>query len=276
MTLRKYRYYSVSLFSTCILTMPLLCYGSSLTSSNTHSINREGAININAIDWCPQLCNHKDQQGYVMDTVNAVFIDSPYYIVSTTYPWSRAIQGVFEGKALALLSPAKSEAPGLRFPNNPIGVQRMCFFASRSSSWQYEGLESLEGLRIGIAYDTSIAELNDYVTHNKGQFSFFPYDDDFITRNLNMVKQERLDTFLFTYNSTMYTIAQLGMGEEIKSAGCVSAEAIYMAFSPDPEQAEKVDKLIEYFDTKMGELRKTDAIDTIMKKYGLIDWQPYL
>ncbi|WP_394251931.1 hypothetical protein [Vibrio profundi] len=124
-------------------------------------------IKINAIDWCPQLCADNDKPGYVMDTVKLVFEGSPYEIEAKTYPWTRAILGVYNGKSHALLSPAKNEAPKLRYPQHAIGVQRMCFFTSVDSEWYYQGLSSLKNLKIGIAYDTSIAKLNDYVSLNR-------------------------------------------------------------------------------------------------------------
>lgn len=233
-------------------------------------------IKINAIDWCPQLCADSGKPGYVMDTVKLVFEGSPYEIEAKTYPWTRAILGVYNGKSHALLSPAKNEAPKLRYPQHAIGVQRMCFFTSVDSEWYYQGLSSLKNLKIGIAYDTSIAELNDYVSLNREQFEFLPYNHEFLIRNLNMLSRKRLDTFLFTYNSTIFSLQQLNLESSYREAGCVSSEPIYMAFSPNPDQSDQIDELMRFFDRRMQTLKETGQIESIMKSYGLADWQPFI
>ncbi|MGF1756029.1 transporter substrate-binding domain-containing protein [Vibrio makurazakiensis] len=255
--------------------MSKLCYFSlwlSLLSFSTHS----STLKVNAIDWCPQLCTDFELNGYVMDTVDIVFKESPYELEAKTYPWTRAILGVYNGKSHALLSPAKNEAPQLLYPQHPIGVQRMCFFTSSSSNWKYTGLKSLKGMKIGIAYDTSIAELNDYVAEHKDQFEFFPYNHKFITRNLNMVSKHRINAFLFTYNSTVFTLKNLGLRDEFKEAGCVSSEPIYMAFSPNPNQASQIAEIMLFFDQRMQKLKSDGEISRIMARYGLEDWQTYL
>ena len=211
-----------------------------------------------------------------MDTVHRVFAGSHYEVQAKTYPWTRAILGVYNGKSHALLSPAKNEAPQLLYPKYAIGIQRMCFFTAAQSDWEYQGLKSLKGLKIGIAYDTSIAELNDYVSTNKEQFEFIPYNHEFIERNLNMLSHRRLDTFLFTYNSTIFTLKQLGLDTEYREAGCVSSEPIFMAFSPNPEQSEEINELIRFFEQRMHELSESGEIELIMESYGLEDWQPFI
>ncbi|WP_154715120.1 transporter substrate-binding domain-containing protein [Neptuniibacter caesariensis] len=87
----------------------------------------KNTIKIAAIDWCPQLCPNQDQKGYIIDIVKEIYRDSGYQLEIETYPWSRALTMVRQGRVDAVLSPARAEAPALRYPQQEVGFQRMCF-----------------------------------------------------------------------------------------------------------------------------------------------------
>ena len=240
-----------------------------------YSLNAE-SLRVSTIDWCPQICPQGELPGYVIETAQKIFADSPYELSTKDYPWTRAIKLVEAGDNHALLSPAKEEAPNLLFPKHEIGIQRMCFFTKKESAWQYSGLESLAGLKIGVANDTSIEELNDYMKKNQKQFGSLPYNDTYIEKSIKKLDADRIDTFIFTYNSTIYEMSQKGILEKYRSAGCVSVAKIYMAFTPDPSKAKSVKKMSDYFDSKMKALKESGDIKVIMKRYNLEDWQTFL
>jgi len=48
-------------------------------------------LNVASIDWCPQLCPEMERSGYIADTVEMIFRDSPFKLDIKTYPWSRSI-----------------------------------------------------------------------------------------------------------------------------------------------------------------------------------------
>lgn len=226
-------------------------------------------INIASIDWCPQLCPKGEKRGYVIDILELVYKNSDYTLNITTYPWSRAITMTQNGVVDALLSPAKKEAPNLNYPKYPVGQQQMCFFVNEYSSWKYKGLNSLKGLRIGIAPDTSIEELNPYIKKNQEQFQYMPYNEYYLIKSFFKLERKRIDTFLFTKNSTLYMMSLLNQEDKYKIAGCVSNADIYIAFTPNPSSKERLENIINYFDTKMKKLKDSDEIKEIMQKYGL-------
>ncbi|OUR95161.1 hypothetical protein A9Q81_13770 [Gammaproteobacteria bacterium 42_54_T18] len=244
-----------------------------LALSVSSSFVKAESLKISTIDWCPQICPKGKLPGYVIETVQKVFENSPYVLSTENYPWTRAIKLVEDGENHALLSPAKAETPNLLFPKHAIGIQRMCFFTKKESSWQYTGLTSLKGLKIGVAKDTSIEELNEYMNKNKKQFGFLPYNDTYIKKSIKKLEADRLDTFIFTYNSTVYEMNEQGVFNKYHSAGCVSIAKIYMAFTPDASKTDSVEKMIRYFDLRMETLKKSGDIEIIMKRYGLEDWQ---
>tara|TARA_Y100000588_G_C14268816_1_gene931295 strand:- start:1563 stop:2330 length:768 start_codon:yes stop_codon:yes gene_type:complete len=244
-----------------------------LLSANVYGTE---TLSVSSIEWCPQLCSNGDKAGYVFDTVQEVFKDSPYVLKNKVYPWTRAIRNVESGESHALLSPAKQEAPGLKFPTQEVGLQRMCFFKKSSSSWVYNGLASLENVRVGIATDTSIEELNGYIRDNPHKFDSMPYSDSYIKTSLKKLDKDRIDAFVFTYNSTIYELQQLGLSDDYKAGGCVSSAKIYMAFTPEESDSSKINEMISYFDKKMVELKESGKVAEIMAAYGLEDWQSHL
>jgi ABC-type amino acid transport substrate-binding protein len=229
-------------------------------------------IKIASINWCPQLCPNEKKNGYVIDILELIFKDSNYKIDIETYPWTRSIKMTKRAQTLALLSPAKAEAPDLIYPNIEIGKQMMCFFTKKDSSWKYTNIDSLKNLQIGIARDTSIEELNDYIKYNPSQFQFLPYSENYIQQSLRKLDRNRFDTFLFTKNSTLYKINSLGLKGKYNMAGCVSSANIYIAFTSNKMYQKEVKKIMSFFDSRMKKLKKTNKIELILDNYGLEKW----
>ena len=232
-----------------------------------------GTFSVAAIDWCPQICTDKENPGYIIEIIEAVFEDSPYRADINFYPWSRAIMLTKRGQVLALLSPAKSEAPTLRFPKEAVGNQRMCFFTLAESSWQYNGPKSLKGMQIGLATDASIEELNSYLKEHPEQFQFQPYHERYIKQSAGKLDRHRIDSFIFTHNSTIFEFNRLGIQKKYRNAGCVNTTNIYMAFTNNDEVTQEVTKMMALFDEKINDLHKLGKIAQIMKKYHLSSWR---
>jgi len=226
-------------------------------------------IKVSGIDWCPQICISEDKPGYVVELVNEIFKGTNYSLEIEHFPWSRAIHNVLQGQHDALLSPAKAEAPNLIYPTLAVGKQQMCFFTAKDSTWTYSGPNSLGNLQIGIALDSSIEELNDYVKNNLEQFQFQPYHERYILQNARKLDKKRIDTFLMTKNTTLYSLSKAGLLDQYREAGCVSNTPIYMAFTPSPSKKNNIEKIISVFEQRMETLNKTPFYKNLMKKYGL-------
>ncbi len=238
-------------------------------AEETKIIVKKEVIHIDAIDWCPQICLDPSHPGYVVELVNKIFENTKYELSIHIYPWSRAIKNVSSGNADALLSPAKSEAPNLLYPKLPVGYQQMCFFTPYESYWQYDGINSLKGMQIGIAADTSIEELNGYVKQHPWQFQFQPYHERYLAQSIAKLEKNRMDAFLFTKNSTLFVLHELQKQDVIKVAGCVSKAPIYMAFTPRVQKKEKIAEIMSVFDNNLTELKKTQYIKKLMVSYHL-------
>jgi len=231
-------------------------------------------IKIASIDWPPQLIADSKKSGYINDIIRQVFKNSPYQLQIKIYPWSRAIRLVQNGEADALLAPAKIEAPGLIYPNYEVGLQRMCFFTKEGSTFQYTGVNSLAGMKIGILQDGSISKpLTKYVENNPNQFSYMPYNKSYLQQSIGKLLIGRIDTFLFTYNSTIHALRRMKSAELVRVAGCDYRAKVYIAFTPAKDSTVDIIKLQKYFDQKMAMLINSPKLHKIMHSYGLQVWR---
>ena len=260
LTIKTSNFIKVSIF---IKLLAFSCF--SIANDSEEAIQ----LRISAIDWCPQICLSGNRPGYVMEIVEEVFSEGIYQPQVNYFPWSRAIKNVTSGQSHALLSPAKKEAPHLKFPSIAVGRQKMCFFVAQDSKWKYEGQHSLAGLSIGIATDTSIEELNQYMLDNSKQFQFQPYHERFVKQNALKVLRKRLDAFIFTLNTTQYTLKTESLSSQIKNAGCVSQAPIYIAFTSVVKEQALVENLIAYFEHRMTVLEDRGVINSILNKYQI-------
>ncbi len=226
-------------------------------------------IKIASIDWCPQLCLDEPHPGYINEIVSKIYPSSHYLVTVDYFPWSRAIKAVREGAYDALLSPAKKEAPDLIYPQNAVGMQQMCFFVLKSSNWNFRDVNSLKNLNIGIARDTSIEELNSFMSNNRERFQFQTYLDRFVEQSAKKLMKGRFDAFVFTKQTTNYELHQLDLQSEIREAGCVSKANIYMAFTPDLKKRKRIMSLVDEFDAQMKKLLSNGVIEEILKKYKI-------
>jgi len=226
-------------------------------------------IRIAAIDWCPQVCIDEENPGYTVDLLNEIFHDSEYTLEIDIFPWTRAIKYVSDGEYDALLAPAKKEAPHLIFPSFPVGYQRMCFFTDSKNTWRYENQHSLEGMQIGIAIDTSIEELNDYIQKHPEQFQYQPYHERYVAQNAGKVLKKRIDAFLFTNNTTIYELKSENLHTKIKNSGCVSEAEIFLAFTPVQQKKQLVEAIIDYFNNRMAILTSAGEISKFHQNYGI-------
>jgi len=226
-------------------------------------------LKIAAIDWCPQICVKESKPGYTVDLINKVYEDSPYSLEIDVFPWSRAIKYVSEGKYDALLAPAKKEAPNLVFPRFSVGSQRMCFFTSTSNPWRYSGEESLSNMQVGLAFDASIEELNQYIKIHPEKFQFQPYHERFVAQNAKKVLKGRMDAFLFTKNSTLYELEKVGLHGVIKNSGCVSQAKIYLAFTANKDKAATISSAIDFFDFRIEQLIQSGFVNKLHRQYAI-------
>lgn len=225
-------------------------------------------LNIAAIDWCPQICpNSVNKPGYLVEIVYNLFADSPYQIDIKTYPWSRAISLVRFGKADALLSPSKEEAPDFFYHQVPLSYQVHCFFKRADDAWSYHNEDQLLTKNVVIYQDHSYGQiLKKYLAADKSGMFVLPYSDGYIQQAIELVRAKRADTFLFTVNSVTNHLLKNNISD-IKRDQCIKKDQLWLALSPT--DVTKNEKVAHHIDSRLKDFIKTKSYKAILKKYHI-------
>ena len=238
-------------------------------------------ININFDDWCPYSCvdteNPKSpytrKPGYELEIINIIFKQKGYNVNYRLLPWARAVKEAREGRLDALLSPAKDEAPELIFPEEEIGILGWCFYTKKENAWNYEGVASLNQVMLGFLQGNDFGgDVQKYIEKNKNNKLLIQSETgmDWIEKNLKRLSLGRITAILEEPFTIDYFIKKNNLNNQIRKAGCLESQKMYIAFSPLNPMAIKYAKM---FDSGIRELRKSGEFKKILLSYGLSDWK---
>lgn len=232
------------------------------------SAQSTASITIATIDWCPFICpNDSGKPGLLVEYTKAIFGDLDKDINFVVYPWSRAIKMTNEGKVDALLSPAKSEAPGLLYPEHEIGIQQFCFFSRYDDPWFYDGLSSINE-RTVIYPSDALPDIFKNAKHSAVLINY-PYNDAYMPKATDILLKGRVDSFMMTSHSVMHFVNQNKLNARIRKSGCVHQQKLYLAFSPSKALSGKIRPLLNRFDKNITKLKRKQYFDTLLEKYDM-------
>lgn len=227
-------------------------------------------VKIITTDFCPFLCQNAPEQGYVADIIKRVLERGGQNVSLTYASWARVVESTRQGDFAAALAPAKTEAPDFIFPEEPIGLQRYCFFRREDSDWQYKGAQSLKGQKIGAWRDVSYAGITDWLTDPANAASV-----DFLTatsgtdQSFKKLVAGRLTVLLEDDGVGSYYIKANNL--KLAKAGCLAGELIYLGLSPATPGRSR--ELAAAFDTGIRALRASGELKTMLMHYGVTDWK---
>jgi len=212
-------------------------------------------------------------EGYFIDIARAIYEPLGYEVNYHVVPWKRSVRMVKSGHFNALLGPFKSEAPGFIFPDEEIGRVALSFFTRASSKWVFAGLDSLKGKKIGIVQDYDYRPwLQKY--RKKHPDSFIVLAGQTATENnMKLLLRNRIDIIPSNEPSFLYRAKKAGDLAKIRLAGrdnIGESKKLYIAFSPNDDSSAKYASI---FSQGLRQLRVSGKLNTILEKYGLIDWR---
>ena len=227
-------------------------------------------LKVAAIDWCPQICPHdKKNPGYLVEMVQEIFKKTPYELKITYAPWSRSIYNVRQGKADALLSPSKEEAPDLRYHDTPLAHQTHCFWKLNKSDWEFNQVEDLLSTRFVIYRDHSYRDIfKTYFSQNKAKNHIeLSYDENYLDRSISLLKKSRAETFLFTANSVIYHQLQQNK-KDLKLGKCIKRDELWFALTQKNQK--KIDNIIRLLNTQIPIYKNSSRYKKLLKKYNIL------
>lgn len=235
---------------------------------------KKQVITLRADNWCPYNCDPKsDKPGYMIEISKAVFAKAGYIVEYETLNWARSIADTRKGLYSGIVGAAKSDAPDFVFPEVPLGVNKNCFYTKTSSKFTYDGVTSLEKIRLGVTRDYAYSdEVDPYIKQNQKDPKRIDVvsGDTPLEANIKKVSLNRIDAFLENDFVTDYFRSTSKNKFELREAGCVKPDFVYVAFSPsDKRSAEFAKMLTEGF----KEMRRNGTLKVLLARYGIVDWQ---
>ena len=222
--------------------------------------------------WQPYICGPEaGKNGIAVDISMTVFKKAGYKLKFKEVPWKRAIVDTKKGKYNAIVCATKNDAPGFIYPEEPIAVQKTCFYTAQSSSWKYENIDSLTGMKLGVigGYHYS-KQLDTYIEKNLNTEKVqATHSKNPLKSNVLMLKNQRISALIEDPAVMQYYIWQ-NKEAGLREAGCVSEKVkLYIPFSPENSKSEIYAKILS---DGIRELIKTGEMKRIYESYG-VEWQ---
>jgi ABC-type amino acid transport substrate-binding protein len=227
------------------------------------------SISVAWTDWCPWNCDQEVNLGFTSQLVENVFAMSRITVQFQKYSWSVAINEVREGRINALLSPAKQEAEGLIYSKNHVAYQQMCFYVKKDFNWIYQGIKSLDQIKLGIMRNSNYPGLMDYIQRNLNVSDkiFQLSSSDVLGTGFEYLVNKKYDSFLIDSVTAEYYLKSNKKTNIFKRVDCLPKENLYIAFSP--KNMKKSMRLVETFDLNFEKFIKTKSFSNLLYKYNL-------
>ena len=230
-----------------------------------------GTIYARADYWCPYNCaTSEENPGFLVEILYQTF--GKESVKYETMNWARAITETRSGTYDIIIGASKDDAPD--FPLSvSVGKSKNCFYTTENKQFKYNGLKSIEKIKLGVAKDYSYyKELDDYITKNKSNENRIneSFGDNVLEKFMLKLTNREIDAFVEDPIVVKYFFMKnQELTIQLKNSGCSKATDLYYAFAPNKkESTERILKL----NKKIKEMIKTKEMDKLLKKYHIIKW----
>lgn len=219
--------------------------------------------------WCPVNCvPGSAQPGIFVELAQEIFAEAGIQVQYQTLNWARTLREVRAGELNAAIGAGVEDAPDFLFTPTPVAQSRYCFYTRTDSTWDYRGVTSLPGQRLGVINDYSYGEqLNAYVKkHGKTDQVQAVAGDNALELNLGKLQRGRLDVVLENSWVMQSTLASAGH-EPLREAGCREPDVpIYLAFSPTHAHSKRY---VDLFERGLQRYRANGRLQALLVEYGV-------
>jgi len=253
-------------------------------SSATATIPVTETITIVADEWCPYNCNEDaEKPGYMVEIVRRVLKKHDIDVVYKVMPWTEALEMTRQGKYNAIIAANRGDAKDFIFPEIVQGISIIQTWVRNDSKWVYQGVTSLDKLRLGIVSGYYYGkEIDPYL--RKRESGSTPLiqavnKSNAAELNISELLAGNIDVILEDRNVVDYYFASREMPAGIKAAGNpVSIDNyddtyLFVAFSPSHPRSKDYAKMITQ---GMQEMRQSGELKEILSSYNIDSLYRYL
>ncbi len=242
-----------------------------LVATNSSYSDTKSSVTLAADDWCPFTCDPNAQQatkGLLFDIASAALNESKFEMKYEFINWARATALMKKQKIDGLIGVYASDFPELLLTKSPLMISQDCFYSKSESTdlknWQWNGLKSLDGLKVGIINGYGYGEIIDnFKLTAAGKKIFFESSgDNPLNQNIKKIEKNRIQLILENKMVIDYLKSQ---NSELKLTqhGCLEEKKIYIGFVNTPKNIEIIKKI----DLFMASPQSEAKIKSILQKY---------
>lgn len=217
-------------------------------------------IHVAADPWPPFVDEDHSEEGVSIEILKAAYATQGYDVEWTELPWARAMDGVIDGDydVLPAVWHTDSREENLKF-SEPYLTNEVRFVQRTGGDFQYDGLDSLEGMTIGTIRDYGYSdEFNEADHFTRDEVS------DFIT-NVRKLVDGRID---LTLEDEIVARAHIAANEpdlidevEFVDPPFSTADLYVVAGYGN----DRHDEIIEAFNKGLEEIKADGTFDQIMQ-----------
>jgi polar amino acid transport system substrate-binding protein len=232
----------------------------------------ESILRIRADAWMPFNGDPKaDRPGYVVELARMIFEPAGVKVDYQLMPWTDALGAARKGEIDAVIGANPAEAEGLLLPKRSAGTPRVGLFVKKDNPWKYDNLQSLNSVRLGVISGYSYWDTFDaFLKTDRGSQVVFFEGEKPLSEGIAQLKSGKIDVMAETLAVFVWTVrSEGGSPADYRVAFLQAGEAIYVAFAKNATGQ----KHAEIFDQGLERLRKSGELATLLKRYGLSDWE---
>lgn len=217
-------------------------------------------------NWSPYKNTAMLNGGIVTDITRQVFYNAGYDVIDETAPWKRALTGTYEGRydVLPALWHDAERAKYLVY-SQPVINSRIVFVSRRDAAFDFQSLDDLEGLRVGVSAGWSYPEAFNALTTIKRD------EAKDLKDNLRKLLYGRVDVVIGEEMAVRYTMKENFLEKYdtlYYSAKTLKSHPLHVAVSKKHPDAQEI---IQRFNLALDRLYQTGDYHAILTRHGLRD-----
>ena len=231
-------------------------------------------VSIRADQWLPfNGIADSSHPGYMIELAEIILSDHGLAMDYKPMLWLRSVEAVRKGSIDCVVGAFIDDAPDFVFPDESWGYSVDTFYVKNNSTWNYEGIESLRGMQLGVVGGYAYSpELDVYIDNNKSTTKIHSINtNNALENHIKMLANGRVDVVVEIDVVMEAKLEEMGASDKIRAAGTTQSPGhLYIACSPAKESSKRYTQL---FSEGIQKLRSSGELSVILAKYGLQDWQ---
>jgi polar amino acid transport system substrate-binding protein len=230
----------------------------------------EEKLHIASDDWCPYVCTSHNNisGGYLVELVDQALALSGYQAIPLLLPLKRAITETSEGRLQGVYAPPIDER---LLMSDVLAYSRACFYSRADNSWTYQGIASVQNLKVGIVEDYGYdnGAMDAYIEKNQRNPAKLEIarGENAGLSNLQKLYARRFSVMLEHEAVIPRLLERAGTNLKLRQAGCLE-QSLPLTVGFDKQNVNSA-YWIKALHDGVSHLRSTGELDTLRMRYGM-------